>query len=370
MNFDERIDQLAATSESDSPVVSLYLDTAGGDGAQRDRVRIMTKHELQRLRDALDGSQSRLDAESVEEAVQRVEEFLRDQIEPSTRGVAVFARADGSLFEAIELTIPVRSELFIGSRPHVRQLFEIREERPRLLVALVDTRSARICEIEIGAVAREETLTNEWNDRSEDEETLSPSQQEDHLRHFLRDVATRLDELVRRVDPQGVILSAQEKTRALLQDALTQPVSQLLLDPLHLDIRSSHDEVIEKCESHWHLQNETLLYGEVDQLEALAGGDGRAAVGFTSVIRAANERRLDRILITDEANGRGWKCPNCSMFGEKIPLGCPSCGSDVVTVDLIEQLISAARSERAGVKMPKKSAVLGRHDGVAAFLRF
>lgn len=88
------------------------------------------------------------------------------------------------------------------------------------------------------------------------------------------------------------------------------------------------------------------------------------------MIKAINERRLDRVLISEDASGRGWKCSNCSIIGEKIPLGCPSCGSDVVTVDLIEQLISAARTERAGVRMHQSSDVLGRHDGVAAFLRF
>lgn len=370
MNIDSTIDALAARNESVSPVVSLYLDTSGGDGAQRDRVRILMKQELQNLREAL-GADAHPPTENVERAIERIEQYLKEEVDPATRGVAIFATADDELFEAIELKIPVRSELFIGSRPHVRQLFEIREARPRLIVALVDARSARLVELEMGEVIGESNLSNDWEtERVEGEGPPSDAQTEDHLRHFLKEVAAELDAKVREREPEGVILSGLEKTRSIMLDLLSQPVRSTLLDPIHLDIRASHDEVIEKAEKQWNLQNSDLLTGEMKQIEALAEGDGKAAVGFSGVIRAANERRLDRVLISEEASGRGWKCPNCSLIGEKIPLGCPSCGSDVVTVDLVEQLISAARSEKARVRMHATNEVLERHDGVAALLRF
>jgi hypothetical protein len=60
----------------------------------------------------------------------------------------------------------------------------------------------------------------------------------------------------------------------------------------------------------------------------------------------------------------------CGILGETVPLGCPACGGAVVTVDLIEEFISAAQTEAAAIRFVESFPLLDRHQGIGAILRF
>lgn len=374
MMIHELVSRLAAREDGKGIFVSLYLDTTGGDGARKEKFRILVKQEVQQLRDAL-GNGSGQDAEAAMIGVSdRILRYIDEELEPATRGVAIFAAPGEELFEAIQLRVPVETSLRIDSRPHLRQLIAIREKHPHVIVFMADARSARIHRIEMGEIIETVTLEDETVPGRSDQGGWSQANfqrhVQDHIDHHHKSAAERLARMVEQRAPEAVLLAGQDRNVANVESFLPARVAERLLDPLHLDMRASGEEIIEAAEKRVGERRSDELSSQIDQIEALASAEGRAAVGFANVLRAANERRIDRLLVAGEAGGLGWKCSNCSMIGEKIPLGCPSCGEGVVTVDLIEQLISSVHADNARVSFSDSHEVLDRHDGVAALLRF
>ncbi len=367
----ERIRELASRTESRSPFLTLYLDTNRGDGSRQDRIRLLMRHEMERVRQALghNGQQ-----ELVEKGVREIETYLNDSVDPAMRGVAVFAAPAEEFFLPLQLPVAVEPQLNIGSRPHVRQLARLRARHPHLLVALVDAKNARLVEVEMGRVVREINLEDPDVPNKTDQGGWSQANIQrhiqDHINHHHKDVADQLTRLYDGNPSIGLIVSGQERNVANFAGYLPKRLQDALLGNLKLDIRASADEIVEEAETMIRSRREERLHKLVSDLEEATRKNGRGALGKQQVIEAVNQRKLEQLFIGQDSGGRGWKCVNCAVIGETIPLGCPACGEPVLTVDLVEQFISAAENESAEVIFIDGSALLDRHQGVGALLRF
>ncbi|MBW3671704.1 MAG: hypothetical protein KY432_08550 [Acidobacteria bacterium] len=134
MNINDHFTQLAERIESSGPFLTLYLDTKRGDGSQKDRIRILMKQEIQRVREALkneNGSSENGKEKLIEKGIQEIESFLSDELNPETNGLAIFSSPAEEFFLPLELGVSVEPELFIGSRPHLKQLAKLRNTHPQ-----------------------------------------------------------------------------------------------------------------------------------------------------------------------------------------------------------------------------------------------
>src|SRR3712207_5080666 len=92
--LEQIIDQLAAFEPVELPVVSLYLNAQANEHGRQDFERFLRKEFSERARTFAAHAPAR---ESFERDVERIGEYLRDELRPETNGVAVFAcsGADG-----------------------------------------------------------------------------------------------------------------------------------------------------------------------------------------------------------------------------------------------------------------------------------
>jgi peptide subunit release factor 1 (eRF1) len=366
--YENKIRQLAARKPTKAPVVSLYIDTVRNDESQRDRIRLFLKNELNKLRDVLGGS-SQADA-AIEKTIHAIETEVANSLAPETRGMAIFTSPQESFFETVQLPVPVRPEVTIGSRPHLRQLMELRYRYPRVVVAMVDAKSGRLFMLEFGKILTEFDLENPDLPRRHDQGGWSQANMQRHVRDHIdrheKEVAEALARIVDRQRIETVILSGQERNRANFRSFLPKRVEEKIIGTLQLDIKSSPEEVVAACR---HIVDERRSKSSADRVGALRN-NGRTALGLAAVLDAANQKRLENLYISSNAQMRGWRCANCAMLGVQMPLGCPSCGSEVHTVDVIDELISAAELEDASVECVSEVTVLDQHEGVGATLRF
>ena len=371
MTIREQIRQLASRPDSHGPFLTLYIDTNRGDGTRNDRIRLMMKKELQTVRDALgfNGQQ-----EMVENGISRIEGWLSEQLRPETRGVVIFADPSDEFFVPIELNVPVKPQLHIGSHPHLRQLTHLHEHHPHLLLAMVDGKSARLLEIEFGTVTAEQSIEDPDVPSKTDQGGWSQANIQrhiqDHKNHHHKDVAERLTKLFDQHGGIDVVVSGQERNSANFSGYLPKRIDERIVGTLHLDMAASQEEAITASEQLVHQVRGSSVDQKLDELEAAAKKNGRGAMGLSRVIEAVNQKKLDGLLLSNVASGRGWKCTSCRTIGETVPLGCPACGSDVRTVDLVEQFIAAAHQEKASIEFVPEQTILDRYSGVGAFLRF
>lgn len=364
------IRQLATRKESSGPFLSLYIDTNRHDEAQKDRIRVFLKNEVQKLREELGGNGHSAD---LERGIRQIEHFFEADLEPSTRGVVIFAAPDENLFVPIQLPVAVEPELAIGTRPKLRQLAKLREQDRPVAIVLVDAKNARLLTSVFGRMVSEVDIENDDVPRRHEQGGFAQLNMQrhvqDHIDRHHKEVADYLGRIVDHGE-WSVIISGQERNVANFREFLSKRVNDMVIGILHLDIRASHDEVSQAASTLLETQRLAKLQERLAEVETAAKKHGRGALGFQQTIEAANGKKLQTLFVSGGASARGWCCLSCGTIGEAIPLGrCTVCGGSIDTVDLVEALIVAAQNEDADVTYVD-SPILARHEGVAAALRF
>jgi peptide subunit release factor 1 (eRF1) len=369
--LENRLRELA-TRESRGPFLSLYLDTQRGDDAQRDRIRVFLKNETHRIRENLEGNGH---DQEIERGIRQIESYMENDLQPGTRGVAIFSCPTEDVFIPLQLPVAVQPELSIGARPHLRQLAALRRRHPRVVLAMIDGKSARLFTVEFGKILSELDLTDPEMPRRHDQGGWSQANMQrhvqDHIDRHQKEVAEIVTRMTERNQFEYIILSGQERNLASFRSHLPKMVEAKVIGTLHLDIRSGEEEALAACRTIIEAQQLLELRDRLDDLEEAARSAGRGVIGIAPLVDAVNQRRLARLFVLEGASARGWRCSSCGTLGEAIPVGCPICGEAVGTVELIEEFIAAAHRADAEVDfVPGGSALLEEGGGVGALLRF
>src|SRR4029079_5887794 len=105
---------------------------------------------------------------SLERDVERVQQYLADEVHRSSNSLALFASAGtGEFFEAVQLDAPIDEHwLVIGAVPHLYPLARLLDQYPRYAAVLLDRTRARILVFALGAVERREQVTGVKTRRS------------------------------------------------------------------------------------------------------------------------------------------------------------------------------------------------------------
>ena len=141
--LDELLERLAAFEPTGLPFISLYLNAQANENGRADFDRFIRKEFSQRARTYAANSPER---ESFDRDVERINEYLANELRPESNGVAVFACAGaGDFFEAAQFEAPVEHHrLYIYNQPHLYPLARLADQFPRYAVLVADTNRARL----------------------------------------------------------------------------------------------------------------------------------------------------------------------------------------------------------------------------------
>lgn len=368
MMIENRIRELARLDGGAGEILSMYVDTRRGDGEQKDRIRLFLKNEIARLRGEMGGNGH---DERIQQMISAIEARLASEREPAVRGLAVFAGPDPNGVEAIELPVTVEPQVALGKRPALRQLVRVRDRHPAVFVLRVDARSSDLWRIEMDRVVfhqeREAEDTGNRNDRTVHAESVDRHLQEQVDRH-LRETAAYAERYLTDRSLAGAIIAGQDHHVASLRSLLSQSAQERILGVIHLDRRVRDEEVRRAASELLEQRRGTIARERLNRIRESGNELGR--MGAERVCDAANQRRLESLLIASGADATGWRCTSCGIIGSTVPLGCPACGSQVVTIDLVEELIAHAEAESAEVVLIDAPSELDSRDGIGAVLRF
>ena len=369
--IDQQLRQLAASNDGGDHYLTLYIDTKRADEAQKDRIRLFLKHESQKIREQISGNGH---DDAVERGIRQIEDFITNSLQTDTQGLALFSCPTKNFFMPIQLPVPVEPALTIASRPQLRQLLQIRNDHPAVIIALVDAKTARLTRLVFNQLVQEIDIENPETPRKHDQGGWSQANiqrhVQDHIDRHHKEAADVLNRMVDAKSVKGLILAGQERNVSNFRSYLSKQAQDLWLGDLHLDIRSTAEEIVEASRKLIQQKNASTTQERLGVLQEARKTTGRGAAGAAEVADAVNQRKLQELFITHGAKLQGWKCSSCGIIGENVPLGCPACSASVVTIDLIEEFIAAAESEAAEVRFVESFPVLDRHQGVGALLRF
>lgn len=361
---------LAGFQAERSPVTTLYLDV---DGRRHRRHQDVVDHLATVLRQGLAATHLDGSAADVAADVRRIEEWVRAGFDRSrTRGLAVFVCGAHDLFEVVELPMAVRDRFVVNHSPAVGQLESVLQDHEPIGVLLADRQRARMLVFELG----------ELRERSERFDALAHGDaghaDRGDLAHAL-DAAThthlrRAAEVAWHVyhdrpythlvvgGPDAVVRDLESLLHPYLQERLAGRIGVApgagLAEIRDAAIAVEHD--VDR-------RREAMV---VERLRAAAATGRRGVAGLAATLQALNDRRVERLVVSDGYVEEGWRCPATGALAAVGPLS-PTTGDRMERVDdVVEDAIECALNQDARVDVCVGNADLDVLGRIGALLRY
>ncbi len=369
----DHLDRLAAFEPNGAPVLSLYLDVRSDQTGRPNYDSFLRKTFADRAR-ALDGPARK----SFERDVERIREYLSQDVRKSANGLAIFAcSAHDDFFEAIQLDVPIDQHwLFVGSVPHLYPLARLNDQFPRYAALLVDTNSARLFVFGLGVTEAQREVRN-VKTRKSSMGGWSQARYQRHLENFhlhhMKEVVDILERVVREESITQVVIACDEVAKPTLMEQLPQHVAEKVVDIVKLDIRSPEHEVLADTLEALRERDATSDTEAVERMLNAWRGSGLAVAGPEQTLQALVMGQVEELLIsaTPSVLRRAKRLPEDAAPG---PVDAEtSASNEQVDPDLLklaDELVTRAQQTAARIRFIENVELLAGVGGVGALLRF
>jgi peptide chain release factor subunit 1 len=354
MPISEHLDQLAAFEPTTLPVVSIYLNTQPDQHGRANFASFIRKEFAALANTFASRSPERL---SFERDAERIRQYLADELEPSTNGLAIFACAGkGDFFLAVQLDVPLnRNQLYVGDQPHLYTLARLYDQNRRYAVVIADTNSARIFVFGLMKTISQEQVNSTKVSRTQ-VGGWSQARYQRHVRnyhlHHAKEIVEALDRTVREEEIEKIVFGGDEVIIPVLRDQLPDFLAHKVVDVLRLDIRTPEQEIlpatIEAMRGQDARDDAELVKRLFD--EHRAGGLG--TVGLRQTLVALKNGQVDELILSASI---------------KEIRGDAGEDTEVFTSD---ELVTRATQTGAEVRFIEDPALMADAGGVGAMLRF
>jgi peptide chain release factor subunit 1 len=381
MALTEQLERLAAFEPAPYPVVSLYLDTRPNQHG-RDQHQAFARKELKARSQTYQANSP--ERESLDRDVERITQFLEQQLEPASNSVAIFACSAGELFETVQSIgqIPEHA-LHIADRPHLYPLARLESQSPRYAAVVVDTNSARIFVFAAGEVVADREVKN-VKTRGTSQGGWSQARYQRHLENFhlhhVKEVVEALDRVVKDEDIPYILISCDEVTLPLLREQLPKHLADKVVDHIRVEAHAAAADVLKATTDAMQKVNEETDREKVTTAIGAYRAGGLGVVGPEDTLAALIKGQVDELLITANlqqmnpvpiAVGAG--SANDVSVAEPV-LESVSAGEPANTqpeiVRLADELVAKAKQTSARITFIEDADLLSGYGGVAALLRF
>jgi hypothetical protein len=359
------IRELAAFRPGQGMVTSCYLDVDGRRFPRRAEV----EHELDRLlrnaRARANGSGRAIAAD-----LAAIERHVKDGLDRSrVRGLAMFSCAADGFW-----TVPVRTQLVVGSSPAVGQLEAALHHHEPIGVLLVDRQQARVLVFRMGELTDHSSLVDDllrdFDDRDERSRGDVSNKAEDRDRQHIRRAAAAAFGVYQRHPFAHLLVAAPPAIAGAVEESLHRYLQERLGDRLNLPVNASVEAISEAAmaaEADLERRREQAL---VDELRGRLARHDRAVAGLAPVLEALADRRVERLLVSGGYHEDGWSCASCGTLAKRGPR-CPRCQEPMREEgDVVAAAIDAALTASCRVDVLAASADLDVVGRIGAFLRF
>ena len=373
MDLHARLTALGKIDRAPAPVVTAYLNTRWADEHQRDRVRIFLKNQLAEARRAPGPRPSEADLDWVEA---QGEALFNQAMMPETSGVALFACEALGLRELIPSRVPFENTFTVAETPMLRPLLELGEQAPSTLVVFVDTETARLVPLTATGAGEEVTLAADvpghhsrggWAQLAQGH--YQRHTQDHRARHF-EAVAQSLIGLMDSQGLQSIVLAGEPRNIAVFRKELPPRLATLVVGTVAGARHEAIGLIVDRAAEYLpHVQGQREAEG-VDAALTAAAKRGKGSAGLEATLTAVNRGAVHRLYLLKGWSAPGRRCRGCGTLGGGFTWTCPTCGGEVLMVELGEAMaerVAAAGGTVETIEVHQPLAVAG---GIAAELRY
>ncbi|HUR98825.1 MAG TPA: Vms1/Ankzf1 family peptidyl-tRNA hydrolase [Pyrinomonadaceae bacterium] len=294
------LNKLLEVQPTGSPFISLYLNTEPNETGKKDFDVFLRKQLSDHIAVMDAGSEKR---EHFEQDSKKIEEFV-ESLDPSTRGVAIFASAgDGDFFRTYEFEVPFEeNHFYLFDRPYIFPLIRLFDQHPTFAVVSADTNSANIYMFRRAKTVRHEEIQNTKTGRSE-VGGWSQMRYQRHIENFhqqhAKETIDELTTIVRSGDVDHVILAGDEAVIIpLLRNEMPEELSKKVIGTLKLNVNTSEHEIGEAGRELLAQHLNDANKENVDQLMEVNYENGVGVTGFEDVLSALFNGQVQKLYLS------------------------------------------------------------------------
>lgn len=345
-NLNAALRDLARLEPSvEAPYLTVYLDwRPEGQRPATRGAETLFHHQSEDLRDQYDRHTPAW--ESLNADIERIKDFLDDDLDPSVHGVVIVANSSKNIFEAFVLAIPVETHFSVDPTPNLLPLTRVVEDFPRYAVLIADQHDA-ILSI-INRASRVHSVSLEGNDYPREQKQGGWSQlrfqtrAEVRRQSFARAVADETRRALRENKIDLFIVAAGEVMMSALNNEFHSEVKERLIGETSLDIRSSESDIIKAT---MPIVEQAEREREIKAVMALmdaVGAGNKGVIGPEATLEALSNGQVLTLIMSSDFHHDGWADYTLNLYGAgPVPDQHPA-GGDVANlhaVDLAEEMV-------------------------------
>lgn len=368
--LEQRIRLLATVEETDSPMISCYLDLSNGRAGYRNELdtRVQLLRKTLPLRSAGE----------FEDALASIQALLDEAILPRTRGLAAFARAGEKPFwQQLQFEVPLPNWIAVGSTPNIYHLVELKDNYDRYAILLTTETSARIIGVNLGSVT--EQL---WRSRPELRQRVGHEWTKQHFQdhrqertnQFIHEQIRSLDRLIAAGGYGHLMLAGNARMIAAVRRELPKRLAEKLVDAVPASSADRVSDIVastlEAFLEHEEEESQALTERLITQIRT----HGLAVAGTRASWDAVKAGVADILIVVKGFDpGHGWECRGCGTNELELPQPntCPQCRAGMLReFEIRGELVRLAEQQQVGVEVVEHNDVLMNLGGVGCLLRY
>jgi peptide chain release factor subunit 1 len=353
--------------KTQNQVLSIYLNTNPSDG-NADVYRLNLRSMLKDINLTSD--------------VAAVENYFSRDYDWSGRSVAVFSCASDGFFRAYSLAIPIRNQIVIADRPHVKPLASLLDYYGGYGMVLVDKQGARLFSFHLGELEEQEGILGE-NVRHTKKGGASAkpgmrggmsgqTRYEDEVAdRNMRDVAEFAAHFFSENNVRRVLIGGTEENIAGLRNQLQKSWQSLIVGTFPMSMTAGKEEVLQRA---MQIGKETEFRREEQLLKRLVTGaakERRGVLNLDETLRAVQDGKVQALVIMDGYRATGYRCTGCGFVTASELSTCPYCGSNFEQIpDAVEMAVYKVMQAGGDVEVLQHQHEINGFENIGALLRY
>jgi len=368
----DTLERLSSLEPEGHPVVSLYVDL--------ERSRFPTPAARDAQLGSLFGAAQRDAAEQVLGSVQRDVELVQAMLladRTITRGaaaLAIFSCAQAGILETVRLPTAVEPMAVVDTVPWLEPLAAIISPGAWgvAVVARPDARLLRGGPDGLSQFARVHDEVHRRHAQGGWSQSRFQRGIEQEVAWHVSAVADRLLRAHRRHGFEHLVIVASDELQPVVEHSLHTELRDVLAGTVPADLEHATVQEIERAiapviESSERKRERTL----VAAVEQGLGIGGAAAAGLDEVLAMLEQRRVDTLLVPEQATLVAGVCPQCGRLSDADDLRCPLDGAALSEVDAVEHAVQEAAAQSVQIAVIRyENEWLSEHGQIAARLRW
>ena len=267
----------------------------------------------------------------------------------------------------IPLDVKIDNLLIVDSSPYLRPLARILDEWESYTLVLINSNSAKIFSISMGAVDDTKKISKDIMNKHKKggfSQARFNRLRKGAIKAFFKEVTEILE---KRTDEQ-IVIAGPGTSKNKFIDELPQHIKEKIVDTIDISI-DDENELIKRSLQLVSDKETEKSNVSVKQLKSEILKDGLGVYGINETLQAVKNGQVELLLIEKDYKPKGWICEHCQYVGEGTKNICPFCGKKVSEVDILEEILEFAERTDAEIEFTDNEEIsdLGHIGGILRY---